>query len=400
MRKIAYFVAAVSLASPVTALAHPASMQPPATVATSTTVPFRLSGNHIYVRATVDGKVFAFIFDTGGSASLSASAEKQLALPVIGTTQISGVGSGSEPMGVVVPSVASIGEAKIEDGYFLVLPARIELASPFAGVPFGGILGREFMAHLVLTIDYAAQTLTLTNPSSFHADASAAAIPMTVRAGIFPNVQATVDGASGSFDLDAGSTQALMLTQSFANANGIFAKIPHTIEAYAGHGVGGALSGVAGRVASLTIGDAALHDVVAYVVRPTGGYFADAGFAGNIGAEVLRRFTVTIDMPDKTLYLAPNAAFKAPFTFTRAGLFTDSGAGAVVVESVIPGSPAQVAGVRAGDALVAIAGHRVSTLSPDDVKSYWMMPPGTVVRVDVKRGSKDLVFHVTLRDLL
>jgi hypothetical protein len=401
MRKIACFVAAVSLAIPVTALAHPQVKQPPATVATSTTVPFRLFGNHIYVRAIVDGKIFAFVFDTGGAASLSAFAEKQLALPVIATAQITGAGNGSEPMGVVVPGVASIGEAKIEKAYFLVLPARMDLGSPFAGVPFGGVLGREFFAHLVLTIDYAKQTLTLTNPPSFHADESAATIPMTMREGIYPNVQATVDGSPGSFDVDAGSAQALMLTQTFANANGIVAKIPRTVEAYAGHGIGGPLSGVAGRVASLKIGNAAaLHDVVTYVVHASGGVFADVGLAGNIGAEVLRRFTVTIDVPSKTLYLAQNAIFDTPFAFTRAGLFTDNSTGGVVVERVIPGSPAQAAGVRAGDALVAIAGHRVSALSPDELRNYWTMPVGTVVRVEVQRGGKDLTFDVTLRDLL
>jgi hypothetical protein len=400
MRKIAWFVAAVWLAAPVTVLAHPQVKQPPATVPTSTTVPFRLSGNHIYVRATVDGKIFAFIFDTGGSASLSAFAEKQLALPVTATAQINGSGNGSEALDVVVPGVASIGEAKIEKAYFLVLPARMDLGSPFAGVRFGGVLGREFFAHLVLTIDYAKQTLTLTNPPSFTADKSAAAIPLTMRNGIFPNVQATVDGSPGSFDVDAGSAQSLILTESFANANGIVAKIPRTVEAYAGHGIGGPLSGVAGRVASLKIGNAALHDVVTYIVHASGGVFADVGLAGNIGGEVLRRFTVTIDVPSKTLYLARNATFDAPFAFTRAGLFTDDSTGGVIVERVIPGSPAQAAGVRAGDALVAIAGHRVGALSPDELRKYWTMPVGTVVRVEVQRGGKDLTFDVTLRDLL
>ena len=401
MRNIAWLVAAISLASPVTVLAHPQVRQPPATVATSTTVPFRLSGNHIYLRAAVDGKTFAFVFDTGGSASLSAFAEKQLALPAVATAQINGAGNGSEALDVVVPGVASIGEAKIEKAYFLVLPARMDLESPFAGVPFGGVLGREFFAHLVLTIDYDKQTLTLTNPPSFHADKSAAAIPMTMRNGIFPNVQATVDGSSGSFDVDAGSAQALMLTEGFANANGIVAKIPRTVEAYAGHGIGGPLSGVAGRVGSLKIGNAAaLHGVVTYVVHASSGVFADAGLAGNIGGEVLRRFTVTIDVPSKTLYLAQNAAFDAPFAFTRAGLFTDDTTGAVVVERVIPGSPAQTAGMRAGDALVAIAGHPVGALSPDELRGYWMMPAGTVVQVQVRRGAQDLTFDVTLRDLL
>ncbi len=303
-------------------------------------------------------------------------------------------------MGIVVPTVASLGDARLEKGYFLVLPAVIDLGSPFGGLPFGGILGREFFAQLIVTIDYAHKTLTLTNPQVFRAEPNATALPMILRGGVFPNVRAAVDGVEGSFDIDAGSPQALMLSERFANANGLVAKMPRTVEATPGRGAGGLMTGVAGRLDTLTLGSAVLADPVAYVIRATGGVFSAPDLDGNIGTDVLRRFTVTIDVPDKTLYLAKNDAFGAPFTFTRVGIATSHMAGATIVASVIPGSPAQQAGIERGDTLVAIAGRPVATLSGDQIKDYWTMPAGTTLHVAVSRAGKPLEFDLTLRDLL
>ena len=191
-----------------------------------------------------------------------------------------------------------------------------------------------------------------------------------------------------------------MLTERFATQNGIVAKMPRTFDVSVGRGVGGKMTGIAGRVATLGVGNAVLDDVVAYVIHATGGVFSEEGLSGNIGGQVLRRFTVTIDVPHQTLYLVKNAAFDAPFDFTRAGLFTDHTGGTLVADRVIPGSPAQVAGVQPGDALISIANHPVEALSPDEIRDYWTMPAGTVVHVEVRRDGKVLGFDLTLRDLL
>ena len=163
-------------------------------------------------------------------------------------------------------------------------------------------------------------------------------------------MRAAVDGVEGSFDVDAGSPQALMLSERFANANGLVAKMPRTVEATPGRGIGGLMIGVAGRVNTLSLGGAVLTDPVAYIdFHATGGVFSAPDLDGNIGADVLRRFTVTIDVPDKTMFLTKNDEFGAPFTFTRTGIATNHVAGATIVARVIPDSPAQQAGIRRGD---------------------------------------------------
>jgi hypothetical protein len=400
MKKYLSYVLAAMLAATACAPAQMEHTQSTARLAASTTVQFKYSGNHIFLPATVDGKTFAFVFDTAGAASLAPSVAKSLALPTVAKAQIYGAGSGIETMDVVRSKQASIGDARLDDGMFLVLPTDLGLMSPYPNLAFGGVLGREFFAHLVLTIDYANRTLTLTNPSAFRADPKAIVVPMTMRMGVFPNVDASVDGVTGTFDVDAGSGAGLSLTQSYADANGIVAKMPRTVNVTFARGIGGLMTGTAGRIRTFTIGGITFDRAIGTVVHATGGAFATPGLAGNIGADILRRFTVTIDAPGHALYLSKNDAFGQPFTFTRTGMFVDHASGAYVVADVAPDSPAQRAGIRAGDVLVAVDGKAASSLTVDQLKEFEVQPPGTVVHVNVLRAGRPLTFEMRLADLL
>jgi Aspartyl protease len=89
--------------------------------AASTTVPFRLLNNHIYVDATVDGKgPYTFILDTGGHTLLSPHLVKEVGLKPIGEAVTSGAGEKHGTTGFVYfgeiamvgirsPSLAPIG---------------------------------------------------------------------------------------------------------------------------------------------------------------------------------------------------------------------------------------------------------------------------------------------------
>ena len=64
------------------------------------------------------------------------------------------------------------------------------------------------------------------------------------------------------------------------------------------------------------------------------------------------------------------------------------------VLSVLPGDPAQQAGIRAGDVILSIKGARTRTQA-DVARIMLTVKPGTTVRVVIERGSKRLTFEVT-----
>jgi PDZ domain/Aspartyl protease len=394
----AAFVLALLLGSTDSALSQ-MLQQGTVEIAGPVTVPFKLSGNHIFVRASMNGKPFALVFDTGGAASLSPEAAQSLALPVVSKQPVPGAGDSVATLDIVEVKELRIGEVAYRGGQFLVLPAGLGLASPFADVAFGGVVGREFFGQVV-TIDYQHSSLTFVPHESFKAAADDVKIPMTMRGGHLPNVTASIDGHSGSFDVDAGAGGALSVTDSFARASSLTSSWSRSVDMEYGRGIGGTIRGTVGRAQDMTLGSLRLADPVVAVIHAKGGVFSDPDLAGNIGGEILRRFTVTLDVPDNTLYLRPNDAFGAPFPFNRAGLTTTRDANRVTVREVIAGSPAARSGIVAGDVLAQIDGKAAGSLTTDQIRESWLQPAGTNVVLVLERGGNARTIRLVLRDLI
>jgi carboxyl-terminal processing protease len=102
-----------------------------------------------------------------------------------------------------------------------------------------------------------------------------------------------------------------------------------------------------------------------------------------------------------TIFLSPPENRTASQELNGAGF---SGIGAVVVPAgktlhvlaPMPGSPAARAGIRAGDALIAVDGTRVSRLTSGQAIARIHGPTGTVVRLTVVRG-KSAPFTVNVK---
>ncbi len=365
----------------------------------TTTIPFTLSGNHIFIQTTVDGKPYAFIFDTGGAASLSPAAEDTLALPVIGHARLGGAGSAVSDVGIVQVPEIDFGGVSYKGGAFVVLPT-LALVSPFKGVPYGGIIGREIFGKLIVSIDYANSRLIFTQPAAFTAPNGATEVALAMRRGAIPNISATINGHSGSFDVDAGSGGSLTVTQAFAQSSGLDKEFHKTLAVEIGRGVGGVLMGNIGRGRTFQVGNVQLHDLLVAVAGPGGGVFAQSDLAGNIGAEILKRFTVTLDVPDSKLYLLPNAAFSTPFVYNRAGLSVLPQGAQWSVASVVPNSPAAQAGIMAGDFVLSVNGQSPADLGANGLHNAWYAAAGTVVRLVLERNGLRVTKSLTLRDLI
>jgi len=91
-----------------------------------------------------------------------------------------------------------------------------------------------------------------------------------------------------------------------------------------------------------------------------GGLFGSDAWMGNLGAELWRRFVVTLDTAAGMLHLEPRAALAQPFMAPCAGLVAPLRQGRCVVVDVVPGSPAAEAGVRLGDEVLALDGEALA----------------------------------------
>lgn len=391
---------AAACANPLSAFAQHRGIEPgPIALRGSTTVPFVLAGNNIYFKAVIERTPYAFIFDTCGTGTVTPELQRRRKFASIGQATLRGVGAEAEPVDIVrVPSF-TLGSAVYSAGPFIVL-SRFVPSNPFPDVPFGGIVGREIFGRLVTVIDYEHRLLSFHDAGSFTPDAAADSLPLTMRGGALPNVSGSIDGHSGRFDIDSGASQALTLTAKLADDSGALGGFGRAIEVVVGRGAGGALLGTASRGARLALGGAALERPVVTIARSRGGVFDDPGFDGNVGGDVLRRFTVTLDVPRATLYLRPNRAFGEPFAFNRAGVFCRAQGDGQLVDAVVSAGPAAAAGIAVGDTIVEIDGRPASSLTPAVLKGIWEREPRTQLRLALVRSGRRRNVIVTLRDLV
>lgn len=369
--------------------------------ARTTTVPMRLEGGFLLVEASIDGKgPMPFILDTGGHAILTTDAAKKLGM----ATQGAGVSTGSGP-GSMQTSYAQVGHlglggADVRDIPFLVMPYPYEFYERGEGrEPIAGILGLEVFERFAVTFDYDKQVLVL-QPYD-HGDAPHAVqgerIALTFTDDM-PLIEASLDGKRGTFGIDTGNSGLTLVFPQWAARNGIAARYEHGAPAPTG-GVGGLFTAHFAHAQKLQLGTQRLDNVVGMLTRADAGATGNPSEAGNIGQDVLSRFNVHFDYRRGEMVLMPRAG-SSERHYAMAGFRAGKAAAQpdrYKVSWVLPGGPAAEAGLKVGDAIVAVNGKPAKSIGLSELREASMaQPEGTPLKLTLDGGN---VLQMQLRDV-
>ncbi|RRA47584.1 PDZ domain-containing protein [Acidipila sp. EB88] len=206
-------------------------------------------------------------------------------------------------------------------------------------------------------MDFQRDELTFIDPSHFR-NARGAAVPLILNEhgnGVY--LEAKVDGIPGRFQLDSGNEIGFFLNAAFVDQYHLPTRLHATLRGWNGKGLGGdSPDAWFTRLHRLELGSVILRDPV--VRLQTGDDHDVQKLAGNIGQSILKHFTVIVDCPHRLMYLEQVPGWDAPEVFNRAGLIYDEQAGGDEIKTVLPGGPAQLAGLRPGDLITAINGNK------------------------------------------
>ena len=352
----------------------------------STTIPFDLVNNHIYVDGRLDGKAARFLVDTGGSNLLTPAAAKKFGIAGEGKLAAGGVGEQRVDLALAHAHEVRVGGAVLAQPVFYILD--LGQLPEVEGVQCDGLVGYEMFRRFGVQIDYANRKLVLSTPEKFVPPAGASAVPFTLDDRI-PIVTGALDGTPIRMSVDTGSRSSLTLHAPFVREHKLIERYHAAAEAVLGWGVGGPSRERPARFGTLKLGDLDVVGIAGELFTGDKGSFANPELGGNLGGGALRRFTVAFDYTNRKMYLSPNAAFAQADTFDRSGLWLLGAGDTLKIADVAPDSAAARAGLKAEDRIVSIGGERIDQRSLADWRQRLReMPVGSKVALEFQRNGK------------
>ena len=344
----------------------------------SATVPFELfRGNRMILSGRINGIETPMMLDSGaGVTTLNLSFARKIGLT--GGQQINALGSGGEQAAELYTDVTiEAGNLKLSGATVVAIDlTQIEKA---IGRPIPAVLGRELFVNSVIGIDFDRNAMTLSPSTGFAAPAGATEVKLK-REGTLHFIPVSLGGlppVAAAFDLGNGG--ALSVSKEYHEAHPMFASLPYAISLSGG--VGGVHEMKKVTVPTVEIAGFTFNNVPADLGALPDGPYEDRA---NVGIQMLRQFKLTLDLGHDRLWLQPNGK-PAEFSRDRSGLFTLLEGDHFNVLHVSPGSPADKAGLKKGDRLVAIDGERVGPGFFTGKQSNWSrLAAGT--KVNVTRG--------------
>lgn len=406
-------------------------------------IKFELINNLIIVPVEINGSELTFVLDTGVSRPILFNLSDQDSVQINNVSEVTirGLGDG-EPMKALSSkgNTFKLGEARNHgQDLYVVLDKGINFSTSL-GIPVHGILGYDLFRDLVVEINYSSGNIKLCDPKkyAYARNKKARTLPLVIE-GRKAYIEGTVlmQGAKNvlvKLLVDTGSSDALWLFHQPEKGLEIPEK---NYEDYLGKGLSGDIFGKRTKVSGIKIGDFELKDAkAAFPHRESFGFLENMGDRnGSVGGEILKRFNIVFDYPGNKVTLKRNINFKAPFQYNLAGIALqhnglryiaesiadsngvvqddDSSFGNVqillenrtrlslvpeiVVSGIRMGSPAEEAGLREGDVILAVNGKRVHNYKLQEILKMLNEKEGKRVRVLIERYNKDLLFSFVLK---
>lgn len=377
----------------------------------SITIPFKSSSNLIIIPVTInESDTLNFILDTGVRYPIITELPfiNKLNLNYLMPVPVKGLGEGIEltayRSGNNTMHINGLTASNQE--VQMIIDEKFQI-SHILGIPVHGLIGFNLFKDYIVEIDYINENLTLYKPEYYkYRDRNKDIIMPLQFDGNKPFVTTDIMTEDSSMVkvklmVDTGASDALWLSEK-SDERINYPK--NHIETFIGRGLGGDLFGIKGRIEAIWVGPLVLpQPIVAFPNSEMIDQLITASDRnGTLGAEILRRFHVTLDYRNSRLTLRPTHKVKDEFNYNMSGMEIINpmpGLPIFTITNIRDSSPAFFAGLKENDQILSINNNNHKTLELNDINLLLQSRENKKIKVKYLREGEEFETAFVLKKL-
>ncbi len=358
-----------------------------------TSFPFKqLSGGVILLKAQFNNisDTFNFILDTGsGGISLDSTTTETYHIPHV-------------PSGRYIYGIAGVRKVDFAQHNRLSFPGitidsldfyinNYEVLSSVYGIKIDGIIGYSFLSRYVVKVNFDSLKISVFQPGFVrYAEHGFLLRPQFRGLPIVPLRIKDAKTVGSKFFFDTGAGLCFLISKQFKDDSSVLLKKrkPSPIEV---QGLGGKRRMQLTVIKELQIGSYKFRKVPTYVLDDEFNVLSYPSLGGLIGNDILRRFNLVINYPQREIHLLPNSHFRDAFDYSYTGMTMYNLDGEIIIDDIIEGSPADKSGLKNDDVIMSINNNFSGNL---ETYKNLLQKTGTRIQVLVMRNKVPIMIFL------
>jgi len=368
-------------------------IEPPSRVLTK--IPFtQLTGGIVILQAKLENfpDTLNFVLDTGSSGiSLDSTTADYLGLKPTPTERtIRGI-AGIRKVSFLYNQKLHFPGLSIDSLNFHINDYAILTA--VYGERIDGIIGYSVISRYIIKVDYDSMKISFCSKGTVRYPRGGYLLKPSINQLAAQTLRVRdEESVTSRFLYDMGAGVCMLLTRDFIN-DSMFLDKKKKFWIKEGEGLGGKIDMELRVIKEVRIGPYRFRNVPVYVFDDEYNVTNYPYMGGLIGNDILRRFNVILNYAKGDIFLSPNTHYAQSFDYSYSGIELYLINGVIVIGDVAKGSPAEAAGAKEGDEVIAV--NKNFSLNLNQYKLA-MQAPNERIKLIIRRNNviSELEFKV------
>ena len=272
-----------------------------------------------------------------------------------------------------------------------------EILTEVYGLRVDGIIGFSFLRRYIVSIDYDKQLMSVYMPGKYEYPKKGTTLKPTFAS--IPITNHYVQDERSyllNFYFDTGAGLCVLMSEQFMQDSVFISKRKKSVNTQV-EGLIGKINMRLTTMKRMKIGPYRFSKVPIHVYSDSVNVLGYPSIKGLLGSDLLRRFNIVLNYPDRTIHLSPNTHIRDPFDYSYTGMSYYFIEGKIIITEIQQGSPAEKAGLMPGDIIFGVESNFSNNIGQ---YKLLLQNQGQKVRILIFRNSVPQMFELKVGSIL